>query len=174
MAELPQSAWIRVIDAQFPSSISREKHSKIPTLRRTLVGRNQTLSSVYACTTPWSGLLFKAMGAGTVMHAFMGRCYSAAGSFRATGPDGHKEQMMMKAGKITSGVLNIMDHSGHKQLHWNLEELEEVAVARKTFDKLVSRGYSAFGSRENEPKHLIRDFDPTMKEVVMVPVTVGG
>jgi hypothetical protein len=94
--------------------------------------------------------------------------------FQATGPDGHKEQTMMKAGKNPCGVMNIMDHSGHKQLQWNIDELEEIAVARKTFDKLVSRGYSAFGNHENEAKHLIRDFDPTMKEVVMVPVTVGG
>jgi hypothetical protein len=97
-----------------------------------------------------------------------------AGSFQATGPDGRKEHIMMKEGKTTGGVMNIMDHSGHKQLHWNLDEVEDVAVARKTFDKLTSRGYSAFGSRENEAKHLIRDFDPTMTEVVMVPVTVGG
>jgi hypothetical protein len=82
--------------------------------------------------------------------------------------------MMMKACKTSGGVMNIMDHSGHKQLQWNMDELEDIAVARKTFDKLVSRGYSAFGSHETEAKHLIREFDPTMKEVVMVPITVGG
>jgi hypothetical protein len=71
--------------------------------------------------------------------------------------------------------MNVMDSSGHKQLKWSTDRLDEVAVARKTFDNLVSKGYSAFGSEKRaEPKHLVKSFDPELEELVMVPRTVGG
>jgi hypothetical protein len=82
---------------------------------------------------------------------------------------------MDKAPKSLVGEMNVMDSSGHKQLKWNTHRLDEVAAARKTFDNLVTKGYSAFGSeKKQEPKHLIKNFDPEMEEVVMVPRTVGG
>jgi hypothetical protein len=83
--------------------------------------------------------------------------------------------MMDKAPKSLIGEMSIMDGSGHKQLKWNTENLDEVLVAKETFDNLVGRGYSAFASpTKTEAKHTIKEFDPTMEDVIMVPRTVGG
>lgn len=82
---------------------------------------------------------------------------------------------MDKAPESLIGEMNIMDSSGHKQLKWNTDKLDEIAAAKDTFDTLVKKGYTAFGSEtKSEPKHTIKEFDPTMEELVMVPRTVGG
>jgi hypothetical protein len=86
-----------------------------------------------------------------------------------------KEQMMDKAAESLVGEMSIMDRSGHKQVKWNTDKLDEIAVAKDTFDTLVKEGYSAFGSKTKmEAKHTIKEFDPTMEELVMVPKVVGG
>jgi len=83
--------------------------------------------------------------------------------------------MMDKAPEFLSGEMSVMDASGHKQLTWKMDKPDEIATARTTFDRLVEKGYSAFGARKKtEPKHAIKTFDPTMEELVLVPRTVGG
>lgn len=82
---------------------------------------------------------------------------------------------MDKASQSLIGEMSIMDRSGHKELKWNMDNIEEIAVAKQTFDTLTRSGYSAFASKTKaEAKHTIREFDPTMEEMVMVPRTVGG
>lgn len=82
---------------------------------------------------------------------------------------------MDKAPASLVGEMSIMDASGHKELKWNTGNPEEIAAAKATFDRLVERGYTAFGSEKKaESKHAMKTFDPTMEEVVMVPRTVGG
>jgi len=83
--------------------------------------------------------------------------------------------MMDKASESLIGEMSIMDRSGHKQLKWNTDRPDEIAVAKETFDRLIGKGYSGFASKNKlEAKHTIKEFDPTMEEVVMVPRTVGG
>jgi hypothetical protein len=82
---------------------------------------------------------------------------------------------MDRAPKSLVGEMSVMDSSGHKELKWSTDRSDEVAVAKKTFDNLIAKGYSAFASEKKaEPKHLVKTFDPAMEEVVMVPRTVGG
>lgn len=82
---------------------------------------------------------------------------------------------MDKAPESLLGEMSIMDGSGHKQVTWDMDRLNEIAAAKETFDSLVKNGYSAFASKQKmEPKHRISEFDPTMGELVMVPRTVGG
>lgn len=82
---------------------------------------------------------------------------------------------MDRAPQSIVGVMNIMDYSGHKELKWDTDKLEEIAIAKETFDNLIGKGYSAFASEKKaEAKHVIKEFDPTMEELVMVPRTVGG
>lgn len=82
---------------------------------------------------------------------------------------------MDKAPESLIGEMNIMDRSGHKQMRWNTDKLDEILAAKETFDSLVKEGYSAFGSKtKTEAKHLVKEFDPTMEELVVVPRTVGG
>jgi hypothetical protein len=83
--------------------------------------------------------------------------------------------MMNKAPDSLIGEMSVMDASGHKQLKWDMGNSEEIAAAQATFDRLIAKGYTAFGSEKRaEAKHLTRTFDPTMEELVMVPRTVGG
>lgn len=82
---------------------------------------------------------------------------------------------MDKAPQSLIGEMSIMDASGHKELKWNTGKPEEIAVAKATFDRLTERGYTGFGSeKKSEPKHLMKTFDSTLEEIVMVPRTVGG
>jgi hypothetical protein len=86
-----------------------------------------------------------------------------------------KELAMDKAHTSLIGQMNIMDRSGHKELTWDTDKLDEILVAQKTFDSFMKQGYSAFGSKNKaDAKHLVREFDPTMEELVIVPKTVGG
>jgi hypothetical protein len=83
--------------------------------------------------------------------------------------------MMDKAPESLLGEMSVMDTSGHKQLKWNMESKEDMTMAKETFDNLIGKGYSAFGSHEKaEAKHSVKEFDPTMKELIMVPRNVGG
>jgi hypothetical protein len=83
--------------------------------------------------------------------------------------------MMDKAPASLLGEMSIMDSSGHKQLKWRTDRQDEMTTAKETFDNLIGKGYSAFASEKKmEAKHLIREFDPTMEELVMVPRNVGG
>lgn len=82
---------------------------------------------------------------------------------------------MDKAPESLIGEMSVMDASGHKQLKWNMDKPDEIAAAQEIFDRLVEKGYSAFGSKnKTEQKHAMKTFDPTMEELVMVPRTVGG
>jgi hypothetical protein len=77
--------------------------------------------------------------------------------------------------KSSSGVMNIMDDTGHRQLNWDMSNAKEIAAAQKVFDRLVRQGHAAFGATDRSaPKQAITSFDPTMEEVVMVPRIVGG
>lgn len=77
--------------------------------------------------------------------------------------------------ELPSGVMNIMDDSGHRQVSWNASNSKEVAAAQKTFDRLVKHGYAAFGSMtRSDTKQAVTSFDPAMEELVMVPRIVGG
>jgi hypothetical protein len=83
--------------------------------------------------------------------------------------------MMDSALKASSGVMNIMDDTGHRQLNWNMSNAKEIAAAQKAFDRLVRQGHAAFGARNRlDPKQAITSFDPTMEELVIVPRIVGG
>jgi hypothetical protein len=86
-----------------------------------------------------------------------------------------KEYIMDKAPASLLGEMSIMDRSGHKQLKWHTDKLDEIAVTKETFNYLIRTGYSAFASEKKaEAKHLVREFDPTMEEMVLVPRNVGG
>lgn len=82
---------------------------------------------------------------------------------------------MDNASTSPTGVMNIMDETGHRQVHWDLSNSKEIAAAQKTFDRLIQRGHTAFGaSNKSDLKRAITTFDPTMEEVIMVPRIVGG
>lgn len=82
---------------------------------------------------------------------------------------------MNMASEPRIGVMNIMDKSGHKQLTWDIDRLDDIVEAQETFDNLMKKGYSAFGGKQKEEtKHALKEFDPTVEEMVLVPRIVGG
>ena len=71
--------------------------------------------------------------------------------------------------------MRIMDASGHQQLKWHMDKLDEIADAHALFDRLLLQGYTAFGApTATQPKRAIKAFDPTMEDLIMVPRIVGG
>lgn len=82
---------------------------------------------------------------------------------------------MNTASGSPSGVICIMDSSGHQELTWHLDKGDEIANARAAFERFLTQGYTAFGAlTRTQPKHVIKAFDPQMEEVIMVPRIVGG
>ena len=73
------------------------------------------------------------------------------------------------------GRMSIMDRSGHKELTWDMARQDEILAAKETFEQLMKKGYAAFGSRQKaDARRLVREFDPSLEELVIVPRTVGG
>jgi hypothetical protein len=73
------------------------------------------------------------------------------------------------------GTMNILDSSGHRQVHWDMSNSKDIAAAQKTFDRLAKQGYAAFGSMKGaDAKQAVTTFDPAIEELVMVPRIVGG
>ena len=82
---------------------------------------------------------------------------------------------MDRAPESLIGEMSVMDSSGHRQLKWKRDNPDEVAAAQSVFDRLMERGYSAFGAKTKAaPRHAMKNFDPEAAEVVMVPRIAGG
>ena len=67
------------------------------------------------------------------------------------------------------GKMHVLDITGHTDITWNVAVEEEVAVARDEFEKLLRGGRMAF-SDEGQ----VREFDPEVKELTVIPIMVGG
>ena len=75
-----------------------------------------------------------------------------------------------------SGTMRILDASGDDdKITWDSRYAEEVAAAKKQFDKLRKDGYLAFrvgkGGKKGE---MIKEFEPMANEIVMTPPVRGG
>jgi hypothetical protein len=81
---------------------------------------------------------------------------------------------MNSLSKSKRGEMNVMDASGHKQLTWGPDDAGAIIHAKDTFNYLIDHGYSAFGTKKNEVKHRITNFDSTAEEIVLVPRIVSG
>lgn len=82
---------------------------------------------------------------------------------------------MEKTPQSRIGEMSVMDRTGHTQLKWNMDRLEEIVAAQDMFSRSIAKGYSAFGSKSKaDPKHTIQEFDASMEEIVLVPRIIGG
>lgn len=74
------------------------------------------------------------------------------------------------------GIMNVMDGTGDTKKMWNPDNADEVADARRSFDDLRAKGYSAFKvtAADGSAGEEIRTFDPTLGKLIMVPRRVGG
>ncbi len=82
--------------------------------------------------------------------------------------------MNMQIG-VHFGEMNIMDPTGHTKVTWDAKSPEEVKTARKTFNEMKKKGYSAFRIENVEaPGKRIEEFDPKAEKMILIPQLVGG
>lgn len=77
---------------------------------------------------------------------------------------------------MSVGTMSVMDGTGDTKSTWDSDKPEEVEEARRTFDNLKAKGYSAFRvtARDGSKGEEMKTFDPEAEAVIMVPRMVGG
>lgn len=97
-----------------------------------------------------------------------------------------KMSMTEAPASVTSrrGEMKVMNHTGHDLVTWNPDDPASVTAARTMFNDLRRQGYSAFRmdtistngvQRErHNSDNLIREFDPELGHIMMVPQRQGG
>ena len=66
--------------------------------------------------------------------------------------------------------------TGHATHQWDKDDPEDVAEARKTFNKLKGLGYSFFrvDPKSGDKGQQIKDFDPAAGKIIATPAFAGG
>ena len=72
------------------------------------------------------------------------------------------------------GELRQMDRTGDTRIKWNRNNDGEVAAARAHFDALKNKGYIAYKADGETKGEVIKEFDPSAREIIMAPPTRGG
>ena len=71
--------------------------------------------------------------------------------------------------------MRTLGSSGDTKLLWDSEQDAEVDNARRTFNDLRGRGFTAFAVKPGGGKGTqVRDFDPEAESLIMVPQIAGG
>lgn len=74
-----------------------------------------------------------------------------------------------------ANAMRIMGGGGDTKVVWDADNRDEVAQARKTFDELRAKGFTAFNVKRNgEKDERITEFDPEAQTLIMVPRLAGG
>lgn len=73
------------------------------------------------------------------------------------------------------GTLSVMDRSGDTKVIWDHNNPDEVAAARKTFDDLKKKRFTAYAVKGSGEKGTVLDqFDPAEERIIMSPAMAGG
>lgn len=71
--------------------------------------------------------------------------------------------------------LSVLGQAGDTKLIWDQRKSAEVQNARKTFDRLVDKGYLAYHvDAEGEKTKRMYEFDEDAEKMILVPPMVGG
>jgi hypothetical protein len=71
-------------------------------------------------------------------------------------------------------VQHVMDHTGDSQFTFNPENAEALQEAEERFKQLTSVGFTAAVRAENGASRVIKSFDPTAEETLLIPRLKGG
>lgn len=76
----------------------------------------------------------------------------------------------------TTHTMKIMDPlAGHKYVPWDPADPKSVAKAKKAFDKAIKQGKRAFRTEHRlVPGEMVTEFDPSHRELLLVPQLAGG
>lgn len=73
------------------------------------------------------------------------------------------------------GLMRIMSQNGDDRITWDTKFPKQVKEAGNKFKELVKKGYKAcVPQSDGKPGHEIKEFDPALGEVIMVPQTSPG
>lgn len=71
--------------------------------------------------------------------------------------------------------MRIMGPKGDTKLIWDADNDDEVKNARRTFDDLRCKGYTAYSVKKSgEKKKVVKEFDANAEKLILVPAMVGG
>lgn len=72
--------------------------------------------------------------------------------------------------------LRVMDPvAGDTKVIWDPDNADEVANARRTFDEMRKKGFTAYSvDDKGKGKEVIREFDPKASKIIMRPAMAGG
>lgn len=73
------------------------------------------------------------------------------------------------------GTLHVMDRQGDTKLMWDRKNTDEVAAARRTFEDLKKKGFSAYAVKGSGDKGVaLTRFDAAEERIIMSPPMAGG
>ena len=75
------------------------------------------------------------------------------------------------------GEVAVMDPSGDTKVIFDPNNADEVENARKTFEDLKAKGFSAFkvvGAKGEKSDEQLFEFDPTAGRMILIPALQGG
>lgn len=73
------------------------------------------------------------------------------------------------------GEMRIMGSVGDTKMIWDRNNEDEVKTAKKSFDDLRKKGFTAFGVKKTGEKgDVITEFNPSMEKIIMAAPMRGG
>ena len=76
---------------------------------------------------------------------------------------------------LNPNILSIIDNSGDTEYSWNINNEDEIKIAKKTFKRFKAKNYVAYKTNSRGKKgEIINEFDPQAGKIIMVPPVVGG
>ena len=74
------------------------------------------------------------------------------------------------------GEMSILNHEGDTKVIWDPENEDECEAAEEQFDSLMKKGFTAFevGVKGKKTKQVVKNFDPDLGKLIMVPALQGG
>lgn len=74
-----------------------------------------------------------------------------------------------------TGVITWPDATGDVKKSWNRNNPDEVEDARRSFNALKAKGFSAFRvDAAGVQNGVMREFDPDAERIVLIPPVIGG
>lgn len=76
---------------------------------------------------------------------------------------------------MTVMTMHVMDAEGDTRIIWDSDNEAETANARRTFDELRGKGFTAYRvDDKGDRSAIIREFDPTAEKMIFRPAMAGG
>ena len=76
---------------------------------------------------------------------------------------------------MTLMTMHVMDRDGDTRIIWDSDNEAEVANARRTFEELTGKGFTAYRVDDQGDKSaIIRTFDPEAEKLILRPAMAGG